>query len=136
MFTRIKFSLVLLIILASCHKGEQEIDGSLRPIPKAVKGVMDLRVPRSDCRNSTDCVETKSISSNHSKTGFIPSKITNSYKDGWDFEKDGSIDLDGEWEFYWKEFVPPNSLPMSNEELRIKNAKTAIPHSSFLIPHS
>ena len=22
---------------------------------------------------------------------------------GWDFERDGSIDLDGEWEFYWKQ---------------------------------
>ena len=22
----------------------------------------------------------------------------------WDFEKNGVINLDGEWEFYWKEF--------------------------------
>lgn len=25
----------------------------------------------------------------------------------WDFEKDGTIKLDGEWEFYWKEFLDP-----------------------------
>jgi two-component system sensor histidine kinase ChiS len=50
----------------------------------------------------------------------------------WNFEKDGTINLDGEWEFYWKEFVPPDSLPMENEELKIKNGK----NSSFLIHHS
>jgi len=30
----------------------------------------------------------------------------------WDFEKDGTINLDGEWEFYWEEFMPPNLRPM------------------------
>ncbi len=26
----------------------------------------------------------------------------------WDFEKDGPVQLDGEWEFYWKKLHPPN----------------------------
>ena len=33
---------------------------------------------------------------------------------GWDFEKDGPVELDGEWEFHWKKFkeiwkLAPNS---------------------------
>ncbi len=29
---------------------------------------------------------------------------------GWNFEKDGPIKLDGEWEFHWKKFITPNEL--------------------------
>jgi|GEM_PF-4913282 len=29
---------------------------------------------------------------------------------GWDLEKDGPVALDGDWEFYWKEFVDPASF--------------------------
>ena len=29
----------------------------------------------------------------------------------WDFEKDGVINLDGEWEFYWNELVIADGLP-------------------------
>jgi len=28
----------------------------------------------------------------------------------WDFNKGGSVALDGEWQFYWKEFIEPNAL--------------------------
>tara|TARA_Y100001954_G_C15717741_1_gene556558 strand:- start:647 stop:766 length:120 start_codon:yes stop_codon:yes gene_type:complete len=28
----------------------------------------------------------------------------------WNFEKYGPIDLRGEWKFYWKKFIDPNSL--------------------------
>lgn len=28
----------------------------------------------------------------------------------WDFEKDGTVSLDGEWEFYWKEFCDPDPI--------------------------
>jgi signal transduction histidine kinase len=28
----------------------------------------------------------------------------------WNFSKDGPVNLDGEWEFYWKEFCDPNVL--------------------------
>lgn len=28
----------------------------------------------------------------------------------WDFEKDGPIDLKGEWEFYWKKLLAPSDL--------------------------
>lgn len=29
---------------------------------------------------------------------------------GWDIEQDGSVELDGQWEFYWEEFVPYEDL--------------------------
>ncbi|MCE9500939.1 MAG: SpoIIE family protein phosphatase [Leptospira sp.] len=32
----------------------------------------------------------------------------------WDFEKDGILELDGEWEFYWKEIISPAQF--SNSE--------------------
>ena len=47
--------------------------------PKVEKGVLDLRSLRIDCHNSTEC-----------------------------FEKDEVFNLDGEWEFYWGEFLDPN----------------------------
>ncbi len=53
-------TLVLCLILFHCAPSDK------KPLPKAVKGILDLRE--------------------------------------WDFEKDGNINLDGEWEFYWKEF--------------------------------
>lgn len=31
----------------------------------------------------------------------------------WDFDKDGSINLNGEWEFYWEQFIN-DSIPTSN----------------------
>jgi len=73
--------------------------------PKGVNGVLDLR--SVEVRDRT-------------------------YLQPWDFEKDGVIQLDGEWEFYWKEFVPPNSHLMQNEEFRMKDGE----NSAFLIPHS
>jgi hypothetical protein len=27
----------------------------------------------------------------------------------WDFEKDGIVDLEGEWRFVWEEFVDPSA---------------------------
>ncbi len=29
---------------------------------------------------------------------------------GWNLEKDGSVDLEGEWEFYWKEHISPKDF--------------------------
>ena len=29
----------------------------------------------------------------------------------WDFENNGNIELNGEWEFYWKNFLPPDTPP-------------------------
>lgn len=34
----------------------------------------------------------------------------------WDFAKNGSIDLDGEWAFYWKEFLKPQEIPYQDPE--------------------
>ena len=36
----------------------------------------------------------------------------------WDFEKDGSLKLNGEWTFFWKEFISPAGLNPDNVEER------------------
>ena len=40
-------------------------------------------------------------------------KIENGILDlkGWDFKRDGIIDLRGEWQFYWERFVKPMEIP-------------------------
>jgi hypothetical protein len=65
-------TLVLCSILIHCAPSDK------KPIPKAVKGVLDLR--------------------------------------DWDFEKDGNVNLDGEWEFYWKELPVGESLELPEEK--------------------
>ena len=32
----------------------------------------------------------------------------------WDFEKNGPLDLDGEWIFYWKRFIPVKDVLENN----------------------
>jgi signal transduction histidine kinase len=39
----------------------------------------------------------------------------------WNFEKDGPVNLDGEWEFYWKEFLPPSDFAIQNSKLKTPN---------------
>jgi hypothetical protein len=65
-------TLVLCSILIHCAPSDN------KPIPKAVKGVLDLR--------------------------------------DWDFEKDGNVNLDGEWEFYWKELPVGENLELPEEK--------------------
>lgn len=49
-------------------------------------------------------------------TGCQPAKTPPVAKDGlldlteWDFEKDGNINLNGEWEFYWGKLLEPNDF--------------------------
>ena len=31
----------------------------------------------------------------------------------WDFKENGSVQLKGEWEFYWKKFITPDVFQMS-----------------------
>ncbi|MBF0118336.1 MAG: response regulator [Desulfobacterales bacterium] len=38
----------------------------------------------------------------------------------WDFEKDGIIDLNGEWEFYWGKFIYPKDLSLEKTSAFIK----------------
>jgi hypothetical protein len=52
----------------------------------------------------------------------------------WNFEKDGPIDLTGEWEFFWKQLLEPadfktnsNSFPNSGAGLRPAPEKTPPP---------
>lgn len=72
--------LFLLFYCSSCKKSDQN-----NP-PIAVKGILDLRgsAPQID-------ISSGSESLNKSR--------------GWDFQSDGIIRLDGEWEFFWKELV-------------------------------
>ena len=47
----------------------------------------------------------------------------------WDFERDGPVDLQGQWEFYWQEFVPPRA-PASTGAPPERNA--APPATDFI----
>ena len=39
----------------------------------------------------------------------------------WDLEKSGNINLDGEWEFYWKEFLEPKDFDnLSNSPIFLR----------------
>lgn len=44
---------------------------------------------------------------------------------GWDFEKDGNVKLDGEWEFYWNQLLYPKdfqSLPKADNYMFVPSA--------------
>ncbi len=41
----------------------------------------------------------------------------------WDFDRDGSLNLNGDWDFYWKEFISPAGLNPPNEDIRRKNIR-------------
>ena len=43
----------------------------------------------------------------------------------WDFKKDGAVDLNGEWEFYWNKLLGP-------DDFQSKKIKTKIEY--FIIP--
>jgi hypothetical protein len=51
-------------------------------------------------------------------SGKVPPKAVKGVLDlrDWDFEKDGNINLDGEWEFYWKEFPMGDALELPEEK--------------------
>ncbi len=69
--------------------------------PKAVQGVLDLRSVR----------DTSSVN---------PEKVSRE----WNFETDGTVRLDGDWEFYWEQFLIPSE-------------KSALPAYDYIpVPHS
>jgi diguanylate cyclase (GGDEF)-like protein len=45
---------------------------------------------------------------------------------GWDFEKNGTVSLDGKWDFYWNRLLSPEELSSSPS---IHGETAAIPHS-------
>ncbi len=53
-----------------------------------------------------------------SNTRKIPPKAVKGILDlrGWDFQRDGSLRLDGEWEFFWNELLDPNSPPVRSSK--------------------
>ena len=110
------YSLLLLILfIFSCNKEE-----SKKIPPKAVKGVLDLR--HFAHADTPDYLKEQKNENN--VAGY---SVTEPSRVGWDFEKDGTINLDGEWEFYWKEFVPPTDSPISNSEFSILNENSPSP---------
>jgi len=68
----------------SCNKEEPK-----KIPPKAVKGVLDLRGSKPNVEGEETFLRLQHLGP-------------------WDFATDGSINLDGEWEFYWGEFVEPH----------------------------
>jgi hypothetical protein len=61
----------------SCNKEEPK-----KIPPKAVKGVLDLRGSKPNVEGEETFLRLQHLGP-------------------WDFATDGSINLDGEWEFYW-----------------------------------
>ncbi len=45
---------------------------------------------------------------------------------GWDFEKDGPIEIKGQWAFYWKEFIDPDQF-LSDDNIRYKKSYMDVP---------
>ena len=41
----------------------------------------------------------------------------------WDFEKNGNVNLDGEWEFYWKSFCKPKEYTPTPEESELRDCQ-------------
>ena len=80
------YIIFLIFLFVSC-KGLLFSEHPKKALPKALKGVLDL----------TDKVSSPDL----------PSKP-------WDFEKDHTINLDGEWEFYWNELLEPSTVNHSN----------------------
>ncbi|MDX1958107.1 MAG: hypothetical protein SFU98_06015, partial [Leptospiraceae bacterium] len=59
------------------------------------------------------CLQTKHDSIPKAEKGVL--NLQN-----WDFEKNGVIKLDGEWEFYWGEFLQPTSNPVGETYMRLQ----------------
>lgn len=45
----------------------------------------------------------------------------------WDFERDGGVDLDLEWEFYWKKLLSPTDFKTGNETKNIEYLSPNVP---------
>ncbi|MCB1194036.1 MAG: sensor histidine kinase [Leptospiraceae bacterium] len=80
-----KILFVIVILLTSCQKQTE------KSIPKAIKGVLDLRHFDTSSGHRNDA-------GGYSVTGNRSLSVTEG-----SFEP---INLDGEWEFYWGEFLP------------------------------
>ena len=89
------FYIAVALFLFSCNTEE-----SKKIPPKAVKGVLDLRhFAHADTPDYLKEQKNENNVAGYSVTE--PSRIV----EPWNFEKDGTINLDGEWEFYWNEFL-------------------------------
>jgi signal transduction histidine kinase len=64
------------------------------------------------------CISISWIASCAPSDKKIPPKAIKGVLDlrDWDFQKDGNINLDGEWEFYWKEFPVGEELALPEEK--------------------
>ena len=58
--------------------------------------------------------------------------------ENWDFKENGSVSLDGEWEFYWKQLVEPRQIDIDsdapeNEIVEANNAKSIDRKTPYII---
>jgi two-component system, NtrC family, sensor kinase len=60
-----------------------------------------------------------------SPSSKVPPKAVNGVLDlrDWDFEKDGIVNLDGEWEFYWEKYCKPIEYIPTQEESGLQNCE-------------
>ncbi len=51
----------------------------------------------------------------------------------WDFEKDGNLKMEGDWEFYWGELLEPKEFKVSKEcELKNPYCENSIPNPLYI----
>lgn len=45
----------------------------------------------------------------------------------WDFERDGPVELDGDWDFYWRRLVPPAAFAQASARSDLESDDTGLP---------
>ncbi|MCE9501913.1 MAG: hypothetical protein K8R21_15645, partial [Leptospira sp.] len=84
--------IILTVTISNCDPTQQK-----KP-PKAINGILDLRsvtVLKQNPQVTTEQPVSLDTAKEHVVSNVEP----------WNFEKDGVVKLDGEWEFYWKELL-------------------------------
>ena len=108
--------LILTLLFFSCNPQEPK-----KIPPKVVKGVLDLRhLDMPD--NSKERTNNNNYTGN---SGTEPSQLdshVSNVVEAWDFTTDGIINLDGEWEFYWGEFLEPRLDTPANSQVKTKES--------------
>ena len=95
-----------------------------KPLPKAVKGVLDLRYfGYADTLDQKRNAEPISNSPSGSIAEFSHPI------DSWDFSKDGAITIHGEWEFYWGEFISPEKDNVPIKDVGLQPTVQQVPSS-------
>ena len=124
----------LVFFLADCKAKNRKIP------PKAVNGILNLRqinpeptlnkndgehvvsetdkglTPNETNKGLTSNENDKGLASNENDKGLAPNEIDKglalSEAEGWNFQKDGVIDLEGDWDFFWLRFLEPEDFKL------------------------